>query len=110
VPPLAANDASLVGSERVTAFGSVTVRPLEFDDRSIPAGDWELDVAWAVLGPGTSLPLAEDGERAVAHVISGSASHVLPDRQIDGPQDALSNNGNKPALALVLRIRPAHRA
>ena len=70
-PPPAINHASMMRSPHTTAYGSATIRPLAFDDRSIPAGTWDLEIAWAVLGPGASLPLAADGEWALVHVMSG---------------------------------------
>ena len=84
------------------------LRPLAFDDRSIPNGTWELEIAWAVLGPGASLPLSAEGEWAIAQVISGSATTVTPDQPDAGLPEALSNMGEKPALALVIWLRPAH--
>lgn len=99
LPPPALNDASMMGSPRTTAYGSATIRPLAFDERSIPAGTWELEVAWAVLGPGALLPLATDGGRAMAHVLSGSTSHL---------QNTLTNISGEPILALVIRLRTHH--
>ena len=56
-PPPPLNDLSILDAEHATVSGAATIRPLAFDDRSIPNGTWKLEIAWAVLGPGASLPL-----------------------------------------------------
>jgi predicted SnoaL-like aldol condensation-catalyzing enzyme len=99
LPPPAINHASMMRSPHTTAYGSATIRPLAFDDRSIPSGTWEFDVVWVVLGPGASLPLAADGEWSLVHIVSGSAHHLTPAREI------LTNTSDEPILALVLRLR-----
>jgi hypothetical protein len=109
-PPLAINDMAMMGSDVTTDYGSVTVRPLEFDDRSSPTGHWELDVAWAVIGPGTSLPWPAAGSRTVAHVISGSASPRTLGQHGAGVLSALTNDAETPALALVITLRPTRRS
>jgi len=107
-PPPPLNDLSILDAEHATVYGTVTIHPLVFDDRSIPNGTWKLEIAWAVLGPGASLPLSAEGEWAIAQVISGSAKTVTPDQPDAGLPDTLSNLGEKPALALVIWLRPAH--
>ncbi len=106
-PPIPINDVSMMGSERTTIYDSVTVRPLAFDERSIPAGEWELEIAWAVLGPGAALPLSPEGEWSLARVISGSGSHLTQSQQADGGLATLMNDGDKPVVALVMRLRAA---
>jgi predicted SnoaL-like aldol condensation-catalyzing enzyme len=99
-PPPAINNASMMRSPATTVHGSATIRPLTFDDRSIPGGTWEFELAWAVLGPGASLPLAADGEWSLVHVMSGSAQHLIPAR------DTLTNASTEPILVLHLRASP----
>lgn len=106
-PPPALNDASILDPARTTISGAVTVRPLAFGDRSIPTGHWEMSIAVAVLGPGTSLPLAGDGEWAVARVLAGDEPATAPEQHDSGMPSMLANNGNEPALALVIRVRAA---
>ncbi len=101
-PPI--NDISLLVTKHFTVSGAVTVRPLAFDREEIPIGRWELEIAWAVLGPGTSLPLSADGARMMAHIISGSAQNGAPAQDAPDSMNALSNNGDKPAVALVIRL------
>jgi hypothetical protein len=69
------------------------------------AGNWEFEVDRAVLGPGASLPLSKEGEYALAHVISGSASYVTQDQGDDARPDALMNDGAAPVVAVVIRLR-----
>lgn len=106
-PPPAINDITLMVSERSSTYGAVTIRPLEFDVRSIPVGNWEFEIGWAVLGPGTSLPPPSEGEWEAAHVIFGPASPGI--LGLDSPETpgAVENDGGRPAVALVMRIRPA---
>lgn len=107
--PPPTNDMSVMGWDRATVYGGVTVRPLAFDDRAIPAGTRELDIAWAVLGPGASLPLAADGEWSLVHVMSGSAQHLTPNREVPSElPNTLTNTGDQPVLALVIRLRATH--
>lgn len=103
--PPAPNDTSVMGSDRATVYSAVTVRPLAFDDRRIPAGTWEMEIAWAVLGPGASLPLPADGEGAMIHVISGPAKNLALTQDALELPNALTNNGDRPMVALVLRLR-----
>ncbi len=100
-PPPAINHASILRSPHTTNNGSATIRPLQFDERSIPAGTWELEMAWAVLGPGASLPLAADDEWALIHVISGPTKNLTPTQDAPEPTNALTNIGDEPLLALV---------
>jgi hypothetical protein len=104
-PPI--NDTSLLGTNKITVSGAVTVRPLAFDRRAIPNGRWEIELAWVVLGPGASLPLSTEGEWALAQAMSDSVSAVIPGQH--GPEmlDTLTNGGNKPVVALVIRLRAA---
>ena len=102
------NDMSTLSTGRTTTNGPVTVRPLAFDQREIPKGMWELEIGWVVLGPGASLPLATEGEWAIAQVISGSASHFAPGLQGDKTPDVLANDGAKPVVALVIRLHATH--
>ena len=107
-PPPPINDASLLRAEYAAVYGAVTVRPLAFDHRSIPNGRWELEIAWAVLGPGASLPLPEVDEWVVAHVLSSTASAVVIPGQHDPEMlSTLTNDGDKPVVALVIRLRAA---
>jgi hypothetical protein len=82
----------------------VTIRPLAFDHRSIPSGRWELEIAWTVLGPGASLPLATEGEWAIAQIISGSASAIIPGQHDPEMLDTLTNDESVPIVALVIRL------
>jgi hypothetical protein len=100
LPPPAINDVSLVGAQRATDYGSATIRPLAFDDRSIPFGTWEFEIAWVVLGSGASLPRAADGEWSLVHVLSGPTQHLTAAR------DTLTNAGTEPILVLHLRASP----
>jgi hypothetical protein len=104
-PPPALNDAALIGAQGATTYGDVTVRPFVFDDRSIPAGSWELEIAFAVLGPGASLPIPADGEWAVAHVISNPVSPSPPVQQSADHLSLLTNHSDQPVVALVMRLR-----
>jgi hypothetical protein len=107
-PPLAINNLSILGAKYNTTYDSVAIRPLEYDLRSIPTGTWDVEVVWAVLGPGASLPLPADGEWALAQIMSGTASRITPDQPGAGRPDTLTNMGEKPALALVIWVRPTH--
>jgi hypothetical protein len=104
-PPI--NDMSLLGPKHVTVSGAVTVRPLAFDHRSIPSGRWELEIAWTVLGPDASLPLPDTGEWVVVHVLSSPANAVIPGQRDPEMLDTLTNDGDKPVVALVIRLRAA---
>jgi hypothetical protein len=98
LPPLAINDLSMMRSPATTAHGSATIRPLAFENRSIPPGTWQLETAWTLLGPGASLPESADGEWSLTHVMSGSPQHLTPS------QGTISNTSAEPILALVLRL------
>ena len=106
-PPPPINDVSLMGAQHATVSGAVTIRPLAFDHRSIPSGRWELEIAWTVLGPDASLPPPERGEWVVVHVISSPANAVIPGQRDPEILDALTNDGDKPVVALVIRLRAA---
>ncbi len=95
------NDMSPLSTGRTTTNGPVTVRPLAFGQREIPKGMWELEISWVVLGPGASLPLATEGEWAIAQVISGSAT---PEQHDPEMLRTLTNDGDKPMVALVIRL------
>jgi ketosteroid isomerase-like protein len=102
------NDMSTLGSGRTTTHGAVTVRPLAFDHRTIPTGTWDLEIGWVVLGPGALLPLATEGESAIAQGISGSASAVIPGQHNPELLDTLTNDGDKPVVALVIWLHATH--
>jgi hypothetical protein len=105
VLPPPTNDMSVMGWDLETVNGAMTVHPLASDDRVIPPGTRELEIAWAILGPGASLPLAADGEWALAHVISGSGNSLPQGQHGDGNPNLLTNDGDKPMVALVIRLR-----
>lgn len=103
-PTPAINDAALIGAQRSATIGAVTVRPLVFDTRSIPVGMWELEVAWAVLGPDTTLPRTADG--AEIAMLMSDTPKGLPRHQVDtGTPTALTNDTSTPVVALVVRLR-----
>ena len=104
-PPPAINHISMLRSSRTTTYGSATIRPLAFDDRAIPAGKWELEIAWAVMGPGASLSFPAAGESALLHVISGPARNLAPPQDAAESPNALINIGEEPLVALVIRLR-----
>lgn len=106
-PQATINDMSTLSTGRTTTHGAVTMRPLAFDQREIPNGRWELEIAWAVLGPGALLPLPDVDEWVVAHVLSDSASAVISEQHDPGMPSTLTNDGDKPILALVIRLRAA---
>lgn len=103
--PPAPNDMTLMRWDRETVNGTMTVRPLAFDDRVIPPGTRELEIAWAVLGPGASLPLPAEGEWAVAHVISDRERSLSLDQHDAGNVNLVTNDRDKPVVALVIRLR-----
>jgi ketosteroid isomerase-like protein len=98
------NDISTLSARRPTTRGAVTVLPLAFDNRKIPSGTWELEIGWAVLGPGASLPLSLDDEWAIAQVVSGSASAAIPGQHVPEMLDTLTNDEGIPVVALVIRL------
>lgn len=106
-PPTAINDPALIGAQNATTYDGVTVRPLVFDNRSIPTGPWEMEIAWAVLGPGASLALATDGF-AIAYVKSDAPSNSSLGQHNAGIVNALTNDTSTPVVALVIRLRAPH--
>jgi hypothetical protein len=108
VLPPATNDMSVMGWDRETVNGAMTVHPLAFDDRTIPSGRRELEIAWAVLGPGASLPFPADDEWALIHVISGPGGFLSPGEHGAGTLNLLTNVGDKPVVAFVIRLRAPH--
>jgi hypothetical protein len=105
LPPATINELLLMVTHHAATYGFVTIRPLEFDNRSIPAGMWDLKIAWAVLGPGASLPLAGEDEWAVAHIMSGAARRSAAGQHDSEIQTALTNDGDSPAVVLVTWLR-----
>lgn len=103
--PPAPNDMTVMGWDRETVNGTMTVRPLAFDDRVIPPGTRELEITWAVLGPGASLPLPAEGEWAVAHIVSGPGSSLPLDQHDTGRVNLVTNERDKPVVALVIQLR-----
>lgn len=101
------NDTLMLSGDRTTTHGAVTVRPLAFDHRPIPNGRWELEIDWAVLGPGASLPLPDVDEWVMAHVLSGTASAVIPEQHDLEMLSTLTNDRDEPVVALVIRLLAA---
>lgn len=103
-PPEALNHFSTMRLARTMIVGPVTVRPLGFDNYPIPAGEWEVEIVWVVLGPGTTLPPAVVGDRALAHIMTDSEPVSTSYQNPGDLPDSHRNDGSDPVTALMIRV------
>lgn len=103
-PEQALNHISTMRSARTAIIGSVTVLPLVFDNRSIPAGIWEVEISWAVLGPGTALPPSALGDRTLVHRLTDSVAGATAYQNAGDLPDAQWNDTGEPVSVLLIRV------